>query len=340
MKIVKIARHCCIRVQKMALPLLERGHEVHVITHKYPSFGEKYRSVMLYENLDQLYESIKLHKDADVFHAHNEPSWFVTAVKNVIDKPVVLDVHDSMLVRVRKSDTKHVRISVDERNNFQLADGLVFPSSPMEKLCKGEFGITVPSITLPPYVPKTFYRLDSWKWMGGITYEGRVDLPKELSKEMEFFSYCDYTELAGKLKEAGIPFHLYTPRKDDAIKKHYEGAALWRGAYPYDTLMRQLGRHDWGLCGNIGKHMAWEYAMPNKLFEYIAAGIPVIALNAPLAGKFLEKEKIGISVKSVDEIKARWSEHRECRRNIALKRFNWCMENHIGNLEELYKRVI
>src|SRR4051812_34865532 len=94
-----VSGHGCIRVHKMALPLINRGHDVHLIAGKVPSFWQNYKTFSLCADIDQYQEAIKLHKDADVFHCHNEPSWFVTAVKEVCDKPVLLDVHDSYLAR-------------------------------------------------------------------------------------------------------------------------------------------------------------------------------------------------------------------------------------------------
>ena len=340
-KIVMIARHCCIRVQKIALPLLDDGYDVHCIAHRIPAYGDHYRSVMIYQNLEQLYEAINIHKDADIFHVHNEPSWFVTAVKTVTDKPVILDAHDSMLLRILPEDEEHVRISVDERNNFQLADAHVFVSSSMAEICREEFGLNgQPYVILPSYVPKRFYRVDAWKWLGGICYEGRIDLPHEIgAEEMEFFEYCDYTDLAKELKQAGIPFHLYTPRKDEDIQGHYKDTAIWRGSYEFDKLIRKLGRHDWGLLGNLKEFPVWQHAMPNKLFEYLAAGIPIIALNAKLAGEWVEEQGFGIDVSNVSSIKDLWTEHRRCRKNIVKHRMAWCMERHIWRIQELYERL-
>jgi glycosyltransferase involved in cell wall biosynthesis len=304
-------------------------------------YGEKYKSLSIYSDMEQLYASIRTHKDADLFHCHNEPSWFVTAVKQVLgDKPAILDVHDSMLVRVKPEEEGKVRISIDERNNFQLADGLVFVNEPMANFVRDEFKLPQPWLALPSYVPIQFYRIDPFQYLGGVVYEGRVDLPTELSKEMEFFSYCDYTKLADQFKEAGVAFNIYTPRKDKAIQEHYKDRAAWQGSHEYHNLIRKIGRHDWGLVGNVDKHPAWEMALPNKLFEYIAAGVPVVCMNAPVAGELVEKHGVGIHVESVDELKRRWKEHRVCRRNVALKGHSFCMENHIGGLESLYEDVL
>lgn len=342
MKIVKVARHGCVRVAKEAMPLLDRGYDVHIISNKLPMFGEFFKSSTIYQNTAQLEDAIKLHGDADVFHCHNEPSWFVTVVKQVLPHvPVVLDVHDSMLIRVEPDDESQVRISVDERNNLKLSDAHVFVSNGMSLTCREEFHLDQPCIVLPSYVPRSLYRFDSWQWLGGLVYEGRIDLPEEIEKEeMPFFKYCEYTALSKALSNAGIKFNLYTPRSDERIQKHYGDNAIWQGSYPFDQLIRKLGRHDWGLVGNIDYHPAWQYAMPNKLFEYMAAGIPIVALNAKAAGEFVEDLGIGMSVETVDDIRRRWDERDKCRKTLIECRYDWCMDEHIYKLEDLYDNII
>jgi hypothetical protein len=81
-------------------------------------------------------------------------------------------------------------------------------------------------------------------------------------------------------------------------------------------------------------------AVPNKLFEYIAAQVPIVALNAGHAGKWIEKEGIGINIKTLDELEQRWDEHEECRNTLTKKRLGYRMENHIHKLEKLYEEII
>ena len=120
-KIVFIANHCCMRVHKMAIVLMNAGYDLHLITNKLTQFSEHYSSVLVYQNANQMRQAIAMHPDAWLFHAHNEPSWFVTAVKEIFPTmPVVLDVHDSMLLRrtpeqVEAADDPAVfRYSADE----------------------------------------------------------------------------------------------------------------------------------------------------------------------------------------------------------------------------------
>ena len=345
MKIVMLSRHGCMRVMKMALPLIARGHEVHLITNKVTQFSEAFSTVSVYQDVDQLYSAIKLHKDADVFHGHNEPSWFVTAVKDqFFDKPVVLDLHDSHLLRRTheecSNDPDLFRVAIDERNNIQLADALVYASASMKKIVGAEFKPDVPDIVLPSYVPLRFYRVDFTRWWGGLVYEGRIDMPEELPKEWDFFQYANYLDFAKKCREIGIDFHVYTPRQNEKLRKLYNEHCYLHAPEGFGRLIKMLGQHDWGLVGNLKPYEEWRNALPNKLFEYMAACVPVVSINARESSEFIEKYEVGINVNSVEELAERWKEHRECRKNVIKHRMSFAMENHIHELEGLYEEIV
>lgn len=350
MRITKLAGHACCRVQKMALPLMERGHTVRLISQKKPSFVEAYDMYVQSHSIHQMREAVKaLAPVTDIFHCHNEPSWFVSLVKEITDKPVVLDIHDSYLARVTPEDADKLedvdkdflRITIEERNNFQLADGLVFPSAPFSDIIVNEFKLDQPKLVLPSMVQRNLYAYDGKEWIGGLVYEGRVDLSDELekSKSKSGFSYTMYEDLAKKAKSLNLDFHLYA-RKDEPFREAYTDYAILHKPVPYGKLMRKIARHDWGLVGNIHKTAEWKVAFPNKLFEYIAAGVPVVALNADYCADFIVREGLGIKVDSLEELCERWMEHTDIRKNVIRKRMGLCMENNIHMLEALYGEVL
>ena len=332
-----------MRMNKIGLVLIQKGYNVHVITHKVSQYCEIYKSIGVY----QLHNLIQLHKDAVLFHVHNEPSWFVTAVKQeFFDKPVIIDVHDSILLRrshkeVEKArDPDIFRVSADERNNFQLADGLVYVCSPMQRIVNGEFGITQPNIILPSAVPRRMYRNDFFKWEQGLVYEGRIDLPSQLAKQWDFFKYCDYVEFAKGCAKHNIPFHVYTPKRNVELRQVYGALCKLYPPKAYDDLIHQIGRHDWGFVGNSFKTPEWKYGLSNKLFDYMAANLPIIAWNADTNWNFIKKYKIGIKVNSFEEMVDRWGEVRECRKNLTKIRLSLALENYIERLEKLYEEVL
>jgi glycosyltransferase involved in cell wall biosynthesis len=329
----------------MGIPLIESGkYKVHLIANRQASFSECYNTFGHWLEVGQLHNLIKLHaKDADVFHVHNEPSWFVTLIKETCDVPVVLDVHDSYLARTSPEEAertlgsgdKPIRISVEERNNFQLADALVFPGESFKNLLCEEFNLKQPSIVLRSHVPRRMYRYNMQDWLGGLCYEGKTQVNTD-SRVSHGFRYCDYKELARQCKEKGLPFHLYGARDDKEFMEAYKDTAIIHEPMVFDTLIKNIARHDWGLVGNITSMSEWDYAMPNKLFEYIAACVPIVALNAKECGEYITEHGIGISVKSLDELMKRWPEHREIRKTLIKKRVQFSMEKNIEVLETLY----
>jgi glycosyltransferase involved in cell wall biosynthesis len=91
--------------------------------------------------------------------------------------------------------------------------------------------------------------------------------------------------------------------------------------------------------GNTTKTREWDVAMPNKLFEYVATGVPVVAMNAANSARFLEETGLGIKVSGPEELAERWPEHREVRKKLFKERQAWSMNQHIHKLEDFYKEV-
>lgn len=345
-----VAGHACIRVQKMAIPLIEKGHEVHLVAMKIPSLHEQYKTFTYCNDVGQMLDALKLYakgSDADVFHCHNEPSWFVTALKEITDKPVILDVHDSYLARSTREEAtaaldrgdRHVRVHAEERNNFQMADALVFPGDDFRELVCSEFGLKQPALTLPSLVPSRFYRYSTQDWHGGLVYEGKVNLPEETKGYSSGFAYCDYTDLSRRTKTIGMDLHLYAARTDEKFKKHYGEHAFVHGPLAFEDLLNSVTRHDWGLVGNTSATREWNVAMPNKLFEYLATGVPVVSMNAAQCSKFIADTGVGISVSGPEELAERWKEHREVRPRVIKERQAWSMNAHIHKLEKFYEDV-
>lgn len=349
-KVLSVSGHGCIRATKMNIALMGKGHEVHLAAKRVVPFAINYKSNVVAQDYNQMREAFKIYEQhVDLCHAHNEPSWYVTLWREVSDKPVILDVHDSCLARVTPEEWEkqnstmgchNVRVSAEERNNFQLADALVFPAYRFKELIVSEFGLKTDSIVLPSYVPRHFYSYFPLEWQGGLVYEGKV----ALEKEVPMFNYCDYRELARQAATLEMDFHIYPAGYVPDLQKIYKGEEM-KTTYIHtptllDDLIKRLGRHDWGLVGNITKTSEWDHSLPNKLFEYMAAGTPVAVINSDECADFVEKHKVGIVVKDLAELGQRWGEHREIRNALARIRMDFCMENRIHELEALYERVL
>ncbi len=70
----------------------------------------------------------------------------------------------------------------------------------------------------------------------------------------------------------------------------------WCGSVPYDELHAVTCSADVGLCLIEPVSKSYEYALPNKLFEYMLAGIPTIATDLPALRAQLQQIPAGMLV--------------------------------------------
>ena len=347
---VFLAGHACIRCDKVALALLEKGYDVHLISRREPIWAKYYTTFIKAGDMAQLLNAVDIYKDVgDIFYVHNEPNWFVTIAKERTNKPVVLDVHDSMLARwspeedeeIRKAGKVSARIITQERNNFQLADALVFPTWSFRDLVVKEFALSQPNMVLPSYLPRRMTCYDGKEWLGGLVYEGRVDLKSEINKDVvnHGFRYADYEELANQCHDINMDFHMYS-RADKPFLDVYENIAYTHVPQEYNNLLNCLSRHDWGLVGNSFWTKEWEVALPNKLFEYIGAGIPPVVINSKESADFVQKYDVGMVVDSIQELAENWKQHTEYRKKMFRARKQFYMDDHIGELSDFCKELL
>lgn len=62
-----------------------------------------------------------------------------------------------------------------------------------------------------------------------------------------------------------------------------------RRAVPYKQLVSKLAHFDYGLCLIEGENANAKYALPNKFFDYVAAGIPMVLGTGPVLTQFADK---------------------------------------------------
>lgn len=72
-------------------------------------------------------------------------------------------------------------------------------------------------------------------------------------------------------------------------------------AVPSAEVVATAAQADVGLCVIENKGRSYFLSLPNKLFEYLAAGLPVIASNFPEIGRVVHEGQCGVLVDPTDE---------------------------------------
>ena len=354
MEIAFITNHTCIRAKKQAVALREKGFNVHLIANMI-SDSHIFKTTTQHGDFRELERVIdRMRDNIDIWHVHNEPNWPVLAVRKVIpDAKIVMDHHDSQYWRTKKGmtvyDEKEPVSFYEEDIADQCADAFVAPSLSCQKELAERTGKEI--VFVPSATSAEEMRLGVFGVRGGLCSQGGHVTP-EMSKKSGVENWRDYTELYTELRGQ---VHIFTysptyflklhegqPMPED-ISEYYKSLGVEVNKLFYNQLIDYMGTHTWNLVGNWWKETpkgnVWDYALPNKLFDGIAAGVPPVVIGCPEAADLVLEHDIGIVIKHPKELKIRWNEHKEKRKNLLLYRDKYAIENYIDPLIDLYKRI-
>ena len=117
-------------------------------------------------------------------------------------------------------------------------------------------------------------------------------------------------------------------------------------AVPPQELLLWTASADYGVCFIEDSCLSYRYCLPNKLFEYMMAGIPVLASNTIDVKGLVEKEGVGVvakenSIAGFDEALDRLlqTDPSKWRENARRASATFCWEQQEARLGELLDRV-
>jgi len=118
---------------------------------------------------------------------------------------------------------------------------------------------------------------------------------------------------------------------------------------PWEILISYTKSADVGMCLEKDTNLNYRFSLPNKLFDYISAGIPVIASNLPETSKILGEYNCGLLIHDVTPkeifdalslLKMDRSRLLKLKNNaiVASEKLNWEIESK--RVVEFYKKVL
>ncbi len=250
-----------------------------------------YDQIIPFFSYNDFIEYVK-NSEYDLIHCSNEPDILTCLLLNS-GKPIVHDCHDFLTLR---DDLTAENIALELVANSNSC-GCIYPSERCMQIAIDRYSVdennaiyleNYPSInTLPPKKMKKLSMMDNEIH---CVYEGAItDNPD---------SYRFFEEQWLSLAACGVHVHFYTQFQEtycrylDSLSKyiHYEGNL------EIHKLLYALTQYDVGLCTFIEhpKHkIKLDTACPNKLYEYLAAGLPVALSNHRTHCDFLHKHHVG-----------------------------------------------
>jgi glycosyltransferase involved in cell wall biosynthesis len=127
----------------------------------------------------------------------------------------------------------------------------------------------------------------------------------------------------------------------------YEGRVLFFDKMPFDELFQYTVNADIGLSLDKPIHLNYRFSLPNKLFDYIHAGVPVLVSDLPELKRIVNQFHVGLVVNQTTPSEIAHGiqklltdpQYDQIKENcfLAAKQLNWQEEKKV--LMELYSEV-
>ena len=344
--ILFVQNAACIRTLKIAKALHDDGVNVSLAyTLNTPEIRNKeyvscFDTICPIHTMQALIDWINK-SDFDIIHSSNEPD-ILTALLTYSNKPIVHDCHD--LRSAYKSMTPD-EMAVEYIANVKSA-GVIYTTEGIRKQAIKKFNIgkaktyvleNLISEELKP--EKRLPKLSSVDSKIHCVYEGGIIGGDK-------YSHRFFEDIWKKIADAGIEIHYYSPSDYQYCKKletlhpnfHFEGNISSK------ELAVEMSKYDVGLCLlniNEKNRQYLEYASPNKIQEYVNAGIPVAVGNIESQIAYVEGHSFGRFLDmDTDIVKQLETISRiEIPKEILQKK-KLTLESRIPDLLDYYKEII
>jgi glycosyltransferase involved in cell wall biosynthesis len=272
-------------------------HRIKLKTRKW----SKNKLIQIIKYCELLYVIIRYYRKADIYHCNDLGALPIgVIIKKIFNKKakIVYDAHEYEtevygLTGIEKRINK-----VLERWLIKYVDSFITVSYSIANAYVKLYEIEKPYLILNcPYYTNDIPKKDIFRTLFKIKdestifiYQGGLSSGRGIELILEVFSKI-------KDKSKVVIFMGYGPLQDK-IKKYteIEENIFFHKAVPQNLIIEYTNSADIGFSLIEDTCLSYAFCLPNKIFEYIMADIPVIASNGLLEVKrFIQKYKIGLT---------------------------------------------
>jgi len=268
----------------------------------------------------------------DIFQVHTRPNHLVEWVREATDKPVVWDCHD-LFGLFDKSVVHEESIAAKSCNGIVSVNSYLAHAAFTAVNYPKESDLKFPVSYYRTMLPKGWFpRLEDPE-------ENHIIIPTGLSMTPGHFRY--WYEVFKKIHALGIKLHVYSSQYKP-VPEYVDIGIDCHGATPLVYLLGAITKAEAGLCGFPIENNLTKIASPNKFYEYIGCGIPIICYGEGLMADEVREKNLGVVVKEAEEIPEALKKIRKekIRNHIREIRFQYSMETQIERLMKFYHEVI
>lgn len=307
-----VSRNLCPRMVKLAYVQQNAGLKTHWIGEVAPTFQKTipFSTIAVADEIrfggfQNVLRNIETHVDLFHVHTHLRDSHILEQIVSHAKKPFVVDCHDD----TQMAESSWLTHRLGPTRHLAGENGVVYHS-----YCPADW-------FQPPWTPKHDF----------IIATGLSDKPGHFRYWLDVFTTMH--KYANKVV-------CYTP---SLITDEYAKIADMHGPIDIQDLIIEMAQSCFGLCGSPHPDANMINADPNKLYEYIAAAIPVICLGKKHdMVQTINRNRIGVAIDSIEEIAdaVRYIHTSGIHENVIKVRDRFTMESQEPLVREFYNSVL
>ena len=237
-----------------------------------------------------------LQTDARIIHFHDPELILCGAVLKILGKKVIYDVHEDVPSDILSKDWIPLSLRKTISSVFKTFEefmcgyfDVIITATPSIRDRFSRIGCSSVDINNYPLISELSVNTGDWSQKDrSVCYVGGIDGIRGVKEMVDAIELTDVTlKLAGTFSSEQLRNHV-------SKRKGWE-KVIECGQVPRNEISRIMSK---SIAGLILFHPVPNHvnAQPNKIFEYMAAGIPVIASDFPLWRELVENNGCGLCV--------------------------------------------
>lgn len=270
-----------------------RIHRIRLVTRMWP----KWKPIQILKYIEFTIKAFIAYRKYDIIHCNDLEALPIGVLIKFSGKgkKIVYDCHEHEAEVNGLKGVEKVARRWLEKALIRYADVVITVSDSIAKDYSRLYNIPEPLLVMncPPFQEKE--KLNLFREAFSIRsdqfiflYQGVLGKGRGIELLLEAFSgqSCDKNVLV---------FMGYGPL-EERIKSHVEREKLvfFHPAVSPDALLNYTGSADYGVAFIEDVSLSDRYCLPNKLFEYLMAGLPVLTSDLPEMKRFVETEEVGV----------------------------------------------
>ncbi len=340
LNILFIQQYAGIRCYKYAKALKSKGHKV-TLLYGLSKISENYKD--LDDNV--FVDCIKINsiKDIwsfvdnyDIIHCHNEPDFFTVAALTS-NRPIIHDTADLISLR----DVENPNTMFFEAVANKGATGRVYSTIYQKQKAEELYGLTTPALVFGNYISKDdaaksyLPKLSKTDGNIHIVYQGSISL----------YKHRNFIDIFTGIAKDNIHVHIYPSRLDEQLSAFFNQFPNIHYYAPVSpkNLITEMTKYDIGIIPwnlELGQKSFLDTTIANKLYEYLAAGLPVLTSNVKSYEDYFALNKVGVTFENISEVPKKVNYLLKLKESIDFSKYIISYEDEIYRLEEFYFELI